>query len=131
MALMMNSMQNKNELATFQYHSGAFAMVMWKFACLCETDFHRFLSYYKSDFFDHFHTIMWNFACSCETGTPLISLCAIPFNYPYFPCFNFDLCTIWSIGFLVSWASKEYIACPKMTSGNTPISSQIHSIYCC
>ena len=34
--------------------------------------------------------------------------------------FNSELCTIWSIGFLTSWALKWYIACINWTSESAP-----------
>ena len=34
--------------------------------------------------------------------------------------FNSELCTVWSIGLLTSWASKQHITCINWTSGSAP-----------
>ena len=45
---------------------------------------------------------------------------AVVYRRPYLPHFSSKSYTVWSVGFLTSWALKWYIACRKWTSGSTP-----------
>ena len=45
---------------------------------------------------------------------------AVVFRRPYLPHFSSKLYTVWSVGFLTSWALKWYIACRKWTLGSAP-----------
>ena len=45
---------------------------------------------------------------------------AVVFRRPYLPYFSSKSYTVWSVGFLTSWALKWYIACRKWTSGSAP-----------
>ena len=45
---------------------------------------------------------------------------AVVFRRPYLPHFNSKSYTVWSVGFLTSWALKWYIACRKWTSESAP-----------
>ena len=44
----------------------------------------------------------------------------VVFRRPYLPHFSSKLYTVWSVGFLTSWALKCYIACRKWTSRSAP-----------
>ena len=45
---------------------------------------------------------------------------AVVFRRPYLPHFSFKSYTVWSVGFLTSWALKWYIVCRKWTSESAP-----------
>ena len=45
---------------------------------------------------------------------------AVAFRRPYLPHFSSKSYTVWSVGFLTSWALKWYIACRKWTSVSAP-----------
>ena len=45
---------------------------------------------------------------------------AVVFRRPYLPHFSSKSYTVWSVGFLTSWALKWYIECRKWTSGSAP-----------
>ena len=45
---------------------------------------------------------------------------AVVFQRPYLPRFSSKSYTVWSFGFLTSWALKRYIVCKKWTSGSAP-----------
>ena len=53
----------------------------------------------------------------CEMVFPWLD--AVVFRRPYLPHFSSKSHTVWSVGFLTSWALKWYIACRK-NSGNAP-----------
>ena len=42
------------------------------------------------------------------------------FNQPYLSCFNSELQSVWSTGFLTSWASKPYVVSLKKLMGGSP-----------
>ena len=44
----------------------------------------------------------------------------VVFRRPYLPHFSSKLYTVWSVGFLTSWALKWYISCRKWTSRSDP-----------
>ena len=45
---------------------------------------------------------------------------AVVFQRPYLPHFCSKSYTVWSIGFLISWALKWYIVCRKWNLGKAP-----------
>ena len=45
---------------------------------------------------------------------------AVVIRRPYLPHFSSKSYTVWSVGFLTSWALKWYITCRKWTSGSAP-----------
>ena len=45
---------------------------------------------------------------------------AVVFRRPYLPHFSSKSYTVWSVGFLTSWALKWYIECRKWTLGSAP-----------
>ena len=45
---------------------------------------------------------------------------AVVFRRPYLPHFSSKSYTVWSVGFLTSWALKWYIVCRKWTSKSRP-----------
>ena len=45
---------------------------------------------------------------------------AVVFWRPYLPNFSSKSYTVWSVGFLTSWALKWYIECRKWASGSAP-----------
>ena len=54
---------------------------------------------------------------SCEI---VPQLDAVVFRRPYLPHFSSKSYTVWSVGFLTSWALKWYIEYRKWTSGSAP-----------
>ena len=54
----------------------------------------------------------------CEMVFPWFD--AVVFRRPYLPHFSSKSYTVWSVGFLTSWALKWYIVCRKWTSGSAP-----------
>ena len=70
-----------------------------------------------------FHKVGFNFArwsskfARCEF---VLQLDAVVLRRPYLPHFSSNSYTVWSVGFLTSWALKWYIACRKWTLGSAP-----------
>ena len=78
---------------------------------MCEVENFRYENYW---------IVLQSKVLSCGKNFLLDFLFFHYFNWSLFLCFNSDSRTVWSVGFLTSWASKSHMTYPKMTSWSAP-----------